>query len=1183
MEYSDKPPFEGHIRYCVRCCMPETERGTSLDELGICRACRSSEEKMHIDWDERELALRALLDEATERAKGNYDCMIPISGGKDSTFQLYVLTQLYGVKPLAVTFNQNWQSESGWYNLMNCLEQFDVDLLMFTPSRKLVNRVAKRSIEMIGDGCWHCHAGLSAFPLHIAIKYDVPLIIKGEPPSEQGLSSYCKPLKVDYSFHFKTSTLKQAHEMECDYLSSKDLFPLVFPSEGEYVEAGVTHIKLGSYIFWDDERQTEFVRDNFAWRETEMEPSYKRYKCVECVMPGIHDFTCYLKRGFGRATFQACADVRNGLMTRSEGFRMVNKYDCRRPEALDYFLENTAMSEEEFNELMAGHRAKVFDYDEEMPVHRRTRANEELLVPYPEQVISRWREAHGMTEACPAPEHDTLTAPLGITGHFEPDAGAVEELRSLGLLKDAEGLEAVLREARLAAGDDYDCVLPVTGTLQNYFLFHVVCRVYGLKPLAVVVNHRWHTEAGWYDLQNLLETFDVDRMEYLPNKSLVERATSRSMSETGSPCWFWEAAYLEFARRVAVNHNIPLVIVSEPGPDRLALPAESDAPVAADPSAMVAALAGRTPAQMIGGELDFADLYMINPDVAQDGAPVRHFHLGWCVDLASAAITELVLGRYCPAQAAPGAPKGPDRGAVVPGMQEFDSHLEEGSDAARFVARVTGQGGGEDVTTFLEDAVRRLTPESQDGSERFMAEWMVEGEGPSALPASFHDLSVADIQRAYKSGALDPVDVAGLCRSVVEAREADLQAWVVFDGDELMEQARAAREAMADDERCRLLRAVPVGVKDVFNSREYPTQMGSPLWEDFRPGNDARVVHDLKQAGAIVPGKTVTAEFAVHALGKTLNPFDPARTPGTSSSGSAVAVATGMVPAAMGTQTAGSIIRPASFCGVFGCKPSFGLIPRTGVLKTTDSLDSIGFFTKHLEDLPLVFESVRVKGPNYPFSHAALSDPLRQGAPQGRPWRVLVAKTHTWEHVPDYARQAFLDWADKLAAVPGVEVVDESLLPAGMERSHEIHRRIYNKTLSYYFAQEYNQKMFVSEVMNQLIEDGFTITPDMYMQALVDQKSLYDALDESFSDFDMVVTLSTSGHAPLREVVESPDSALMWTLCHVPAVSVPVFTSPRGLPFGLQVVSRKYDDFKLFRFLNFMNAHGLVPSKGAEV
>ena len=248
MEYSDKPPFEGHIRYCVRCCMPETERGTSLDELGICRACRSSEEKMHIDWDERELALRALLDEATERAKGNYDCMIPISGGKDSTFQLYVLTQLYGVKPLAVTFNQNWQSESGWYNLMNCLEQFDVDLLMFTPSRKLVNRVAKRSIEMIGDGCWHCHAGLSAFPLHIAIKYDVPLIIKGEPPSEQGLSSYCKPLKVDYSFHFKTSTLKQAHEMECDYLSSKDLFPLVFPSEGEYVEAGVTHIKLGSYI-----------------------------------------------------------------------------------------------------------------------------------------------------------------------------------------------------------------------------------------------------------------------------------------------------------------------------------------------------------------------------------------------------------------------------------------------------------------------------------------------------------------------------------------------------------------------------------------------------------------------------------------------------------------------------------------------------------------------------------------------------------------------------------------------------------------------------------------------------------------------------------------------------------------------------------------------------------------------
>ena len=276
--------------------------------------------------------------------------------------------------------------------------------------------------------------------------------------------------------------------------------------------------------------------------------------------------------------------------------------------------------------------------------------------------------------------------------------------------------------------------------------------------------------------------------------------------------------------------------------------------------------------------------------------------------------------------------------------------------------------------------------------------------------------SIATVIAGYRDGSLTPTDVAEQSTIAVQAYESSVHAWECFDTTRLMEQARQATQRLRSGTAPRALEALPVGVKDIFNTADFPTQMGSPLWEGFTPGNDARVLYDMKRLGAIVPGKTVTAEFAVHSLGKTLNPHAPDRTPGTSSSGSAVAVATGMVPVALGTQTAGSIIRPASFCGVWGCKPSFGLVPRTGMLKTTDSLDSVGFFVNHAADLLPVFDAIRVHGRNFPLSHAALSDTARQATPQQRAWRVAIVKPHVWEHVTGYANDAFNAWCAKLAA-----------------------------------------------------------------------------------------------------------------------------------------------------------------------
>jgi Asp-tRNA(Asn)/Glu-tRNA(Gln) amidotransferase A subunit family amidase len=445
-----------------------------------------------------------------------------------------------------------------------------------------------------------------------------------------------------------------------------------------------------------------------------------------------------------------------------------------------------------------------------------------------------------------------------------------------------------------------------------------------------------------------------------------------------------------------------------------------------------------------------------------------------------------------------------------------------------------------------------------------------------SIPA-FHQYSIPRILQGYAAGEWTPVEVARWCMDAYQRMEPRCHAWECFDPDQLLAAAQAAADRLAQGATPRPLEGIPLGVKDIFNTAAFPTQMGSPLWRGFTPGNDARVLYDLQRAGAVIPGKTVTAEFAVHALGKTLNPHDPEVNPGTSSSGSAVAVAAGMVPVALGTQTAGSIVRPASFCGVWGCKPSFGLVPRTGMLKTTDSLDTVGFFVAHAADLQRVFDAMRVHGRDYPISHAALSDAKRQSPPQGRPWRVAVVRPQSvWEHATPYGREALAGFARRLGADARYEIVDAGL-PAELDEGHAIHATIYNRALAYYFQEEFKRAELVSPVMQELIEAGQQITPAQYAQALDRQVVLGRVMDAYFADFDIVLTLSTAGMAPPREEVELADSALLWTMTHLAVVSAPAFASPTGKPFGLQLVARRYNDPLLFRFIEELVAAGLLP------
>lgn len=439
----------------------------------------------------------------------------------------------------------------------------------------------------------------------------------------------------------------------------------------------------------------------------------------------------------------------------------------------------------------------------------------------------------------------------------------------------------------------------------------------------------------------------------------------------------------------------------------------------------------------------------------------------------------------------------------------------------------------------------------------------------------FTQLTATQLIARLRAGDCTAVDAARAALAQIERLNPAIRAWIHVAPELALRQAEAADRKLAEGKGGALC-GVPIGVKDIFNTADMPTQMGSPIWEGFTPGNDARVVHYLRMADAVLPGKTVTAEFAVHAPGPTRNPHNPEHMPGTSSSGSAAATAAGMVPLALGTQTAGSIIRPASYCGVYGFKPSFGLLPRTGMLKTTDSLDTVGIFARAVEDLALLFEVVRVHGIDYPISHAALNDPARRDKGAG-PWRVGLLRGPKWANAESYAQKALEDFGRQVAGVPDVEV-EEITMPAGFGRAHEIHATIYDRTLAYYFKEEFAAQTLVSPIMYDIVQRGNALTLAQYKAALEEQNKLARECDEFLDGrYDIIVDLSTGGEAPKGlDSHDRLDNCLIWTLCGVPAINLPVFTGPLGLPFGTQIFARRYNDYLLLNFARHLQAHGIV-------
>ena len=379
-----------NIKYCNKCCFPETMEKISFDELGFCTSCQSSEDKMTINWVERERQFKKILHEAKKKSKSNYDCVLPISGGKDSFFQAHILVKKYKVKPLAVTFSHNWYSEIGVYNLHRCLEVFNLDHIQFTPARNLVNKLAKKSISAIGDSCWHCHSGVGAFPLQIASKFNIPLLCWGESVSENDTrGKYSSPsIKFDRNYFTKVSAKLTPNQMVDKKISKKDVFPFQLPSYKEIKDNKVYGVHIGDYFFWDDERQVEFIKKEYGWKESKMEGTYKRYKSVECIMSGVHDYLCYLKRGFGRSTWQAAVDIRNGILSREEAFNLIDHFDTEKPGALDYFLKITGLSEKELFQIMKKKKHKLIK-GKKLKIKFNPKKNSSDTIPFYQKLIEK--------------------------------------------------------------------------------------------------------------------------------------------------------------------------------------------------------------------------------------------------------------------------------------------------------------------------------------------------------------------------------------------------------------------------------------------------------------------------------------------------------------------------------------------------------------------------------------------------------------------------------------------------------------------------------------------------------------------------------------------------------------------------------------------------------------------------
>jgi Asp-tRNA(Asn)/Glu-tRNA(Gln) amidotransferase A subunit family amidase len=431
------------------------------------------------------------------------------------------------------------------------------------------------------------------------------------------------------------------------------------------------------------------------------------------------------------------------------------------------------------------------------------------------------------------------------------------------------------------------------------------------------------------------------------------------------------------------------------------------------------------------------------------------------------------------------------------------------------------------------------------------------------------DLTAVEAARHIAASEFSAEAMVRGCLDRIAEREPTVRAWAHLDPEHALAQALALDAQRRGGQPLGPLHGVPVGIKDIFDTADFPTEYGSPLAAGRRPGRDAAVVAQLRQAGAVILGKTVTTEFAAFHPGQTRNPHDPARTPGGSSSGSAAAVAAGMLALSVGSQTDGSTVRPAAFCGVVGFKPSHGWISRRGMLRQSRALDHVGLFARTVEDVALLVDCLSAYDEADPDMRQRSRGRLAAAAaaaPSLPPTFALVRTAH-WEQTDATTQAAFAELTDFLGAR-----IDELKLPEDFARAPDCHETIVLADLAMHLRGYYDRGAErLSPQLRAMIEAGRTVKAVDYASALDRREAMAAGLAEVFERYDAILTPAAPGVAPKGlESTGNPIFATTWSFLGTPAVSLPIFADESGLPIGVQMVANRGDDARLLRTANWL-------------
>ena len=422
-------------------------------------------------------------------------------------------------------------------------------------------------------------------------------------------------------------------------------------------------------------------------------------------------------------------------------------------------------------------------------------------------------------------------------------------------------------------------------------------------------------------------------------------------------------------------------------------------------------------------------------------------------------------------------------------------------------------------------------------------------------------LSLEELSEKINSGQLTSVEVCETYIERIKKFDKDIKAWAHFDRKVLLEKATEADEHRRSGKPTGYLHGVPIAVKDIIGTVDMPTECGTVIRKGKSYSQNAEIIDLLHSSGAIVMGKTATSELAYLGPPPTTNPHDKSRTPGGSSSGSAASVASFMAPASVGSQTGGSVIRPASYCGVVGYKPSYGLISRNGVLRTSYNLDQIGMFGRKVEDVAMLAK-VLIKKDKYDpatihYSTENILSETKKG-PIFEP-KFIFYKTDHWKIIDKKSREAFEYFIKSFKK--NIEIFDT---PSYFKDIHKYHQIIHETDLANNFSIYYKKyKKKLSKYMQDAISNGNKYTAKEYAEAIDFMKRSYESYEEVFEDYHGVLSPSSPGVAP--KGLKSTGTAefnKVWSYLGTPCISLPLLEGENNLPLGVQLIGNKYDDHR---------------------